>query len=380
MTALELIVFAGWLLTLGRTILNLRLVPRLEARLPRGFPLISVVVPARDEERSIEEAVSGLLSQTYPALQVVVVDDRSTDGTAAILSRLAAADPRLEVVTGEEPPTGWLGKPWALHQGSRLARGEILLFVDADVLYSPDAVSAAVARFEESGASMAALLPRIEMRGFWENVAMPYLAFAAWSVLPLWLSNRTRIPYLAVGGGPGNMIRRDDYDDLGGHVSLCDALIDDIGLARLVRRSGRRTEIVRADEMISVRMYHGLGEIVRGFTKNFFAAFERSWVLIATYFGVTLLFHLMPFALAVTGDRVALATVALIGITRLVLFLGLGYRWDSALFAHPLMAGVWIWIAVRSVWSTGIRRRVVWRGRAYDAAGTRFGGAMKDEG
>jgi chlorobactene glucosyltransferase len=374
MKILALIVLAGWLLALARTIVNLIAVPRLTPRLPRRFPLVSVIVPARDEERAIEAAVSGLLAQTYPALEIVVVDDRSSDATPQILARVAAADQRLRVLRGEEPPQGWLGKPWALHQGAGQATGAIFLFVDADVVYSPDAVAAAVAWFEDSPVAMASLLPRFEMRGFWENVAMPYLAFVAFSMLPLWLTNRTRIPLLAVGGGPGNLIRREDYEAIGGHERLRDAVVDDIGLARLVRRHGHRTAVVRAGEMISVRMYHGLREIVRGFTKNLFPALGRSYPVFACYVAFSILFHLWPFAMALTGDGVALATVGVITLIRLLLFRSLGFRAASALLGHPLMMALWLWIGLRSVWLTGIRRRVVWRGRSYDAAGTRFGG------
>src|SRR6185436_12907273 len=130
----------------------------------------------------------------------ILVDDRSTDGTGDIARALG--DPRLVVIRGEEPPPGWLGKPWAMEQGSGAARGELLLFVDADVHYEPAALRAAVAHIErEPGIAMLALLPNFEMHGFWENIAMPALPMFAFSVMPAWLSNRTRIGVLAVGAG-----------------------------------------------------------------------------------------------------------------------------------------------------------------------------------
>ena len=265
------IILAYWVFAFARTILNLALVPRLRARVPERFPRVSVIVPARDEERMIERAVRALLAQTYPALEVIVVNDRSTDATGAILARLAREDERLIVIDNEEPPPGWLGKPWAMHQGSLRARGELLLFIDADVLYEPEAIGSAVAKIEERGVPMLTLTPHVEMHGFWEHVMMPQLAVFAFTLMPLWLVNRTRIAALALGGGTGNLVRRADYDACGGHVALRDAVVDDIGLGRLFRRNGRRTEVIVANDFISVRMYHGLGEIVRGFTKNAFA-------------------------------------------------------------------------------------------------------------
>jgi len=370
MSVLSIIILVMWLLTLLRTIVNLAVVPRLRVRAPERAWRVSVIVPARDEERTIGRTVQALLAQTYEPIEIIVVNDRSQDATGAILDALR--DPRLVVINGVEPPEGWLGKPWALHQGSGRASGELLLFVDADVIYEPEAVGAAVAQLESRDVSLIALFPRMVMHGFWEHVVMPNLAVFAFSFLPLWAANRIRIPLLAVGGGPGNLVRRADYDAAGGHEALRDAVVDDVGLARLMRRGGWRTEVVRADEHVSVRMYHGLGEIVEGFTKNAFAVFHYSYPLAITFFLLALVFHLLPFALALTGDTLALVTIALIALTRLVLFSALRYRLDNALLGHPLMIGTWCWILVRSVWTTGIRRQLHWRGRVYDARGTRF--------
>ena len=338
--------------------------------MPRRTPRVSVVIPARDEERTIERTVRAFLAQTYPELEIIVVNDRSIDRTAEILRQFGD---RIVVVDNEEPPPGWLGKPWALHQGSRRATGELLLFVDADVIYAPDTIPAAVAHLEDSGAALVSLFPHMEMRGFWEHIVMPNLAVFAFSFLPLWLANRTRMPLLAIGGGPGNLVRREDYEAVGGHEALRDAVVDDVGLARLMRRGRRRSVAVRAERHVSVRMYHGLGEIIHGFTKNAFAVFGYSYLAAAFFLTMAILFHLLPFALAVTGNVPALISVALVVLTRVVLFASLGYRLDNAVFGHPLMIGAWCWILVRSVWFTGIRRQLHWRGRTYDAGRTKFG-------
>lgn len=371
MTILAFAVLAIWILTLVRTIVNLLLVPRLRPRMPRRAPLVSVIVPARDEERTIERTVHALLRQTYAPLEVIVVDDRSTDRTGTLLR--AIGDPRLIVVEGEEPPPGWLGKPHALHLGARRAAGELLLFVDADVIYAPDAVASAVARLEEGGASMLSLLPHFELHGFWEHVAIPNLAVVAFTMLPLWLANRTRIPLFGAGGGPGNLIRRADYDAVGGHESLKDAVVDDVALARLVRRSGRRTEVALADDLISLRMYHGLREIVDGFTKNSFAAMNRSYVAAIVLLTVGAVVQVWPYVLAVRGDVIGMAAVALIVLTRVILYTTLHYGFINALLGHVPMMLIWFWIMLRSIWITGIRRQLIWRGRTYDAKKTRFG-------
>src|SRR5206468_1183740 len=159
------------------------------------------------------------------------------------------------------------------HQGSLRARGELLLFIDADILYEPDALAAAIAAFQRRRVDMLTFLPDICMKGFWEHAVMPNLAMFAFTLVPAWLSNHSKLPILGVGGGTGNLVRREAYHAAGGHEALKDAVIDDVALARLFRHAGRATAAMRAEGFISVRIYHGLREIVHGFTKNMFSVF-----------------------------------------------------------------------------------------------------------
>lgn len=370
---LQLIVLVAWITTLIRTILNLLLIPRLEEGAETRGPLVSVIIPARNEAGSIERTVRAFLAQTWESLEIIVVDDRSSDATGSILRSIEAGDPRLHVINGVEPPEGWLGKPWALHQGQGLARGELLLFVDADIVYEPHAVAAAVAQLHAAGSSMVTLFPRLVMETFWEKLAMPYLAVVAYSILPTWLANRTRIPILGVGGGTGNLIRRDHYDAVGGHAALREAVIDDVATARLLRRNGYRTTVARASSLASVRMYQGRRAIVEGFTKNIFAVFHRSYFLTMTLGILGLVFHVMPYFWAAGGELVSVITVALITLTRLILFAALRYPLHYAVWAHPFMIVFWTWLWMRSMWVTGVRGQLAWRGRTYDADRTRFG-------
>jgi chlorobactene glucosyltransferase len=370
-TFVALAVLIVWVLAFARTLLNLAVVPRLRAGdAPASRPFVSIVVPARDEARVIERTVRALLAQTYDAFEVIVVDDRSRDDTGAILRRIAAGDARLIVINGEEPPPGWLGKPAALHRGAARARGELLLFVDADVQYAPAALTAAVAAFGRSGAGLVTLLPYFELETVGEQIAMPQLGMALFSGLPLWLSNRTRIELLAVGGGPGNLLRRDFYEQLGGHVPLRNEVVDDVGLARLVRRSGARTVAVRGDDLVSLRMYHGLAEVIDGFTKNAFAMCGRSYVIAVAVLAFTVVAHLLPFALLFVSPfrAIAAAIVVTMCATRVVLFRSLRYGMLNALLFHLPMTLVWLYIFLRSMWVTGVRGELRWRGRTYGAA------------
>src|SRR5205085_5375277 len=336
MHVLAAVVLVAWSLIFLQTLANLRAVPRLRRdQIPRDRPFVSIVVPARNEGRTIERSIRSFLAQDYDNFEVVVVDDRSTDATGEILRSLD--HPRLTVIEGTDTPAGWLGKPWALEQATSRARGELLLIVDADLIYAPEALRAAVAEIESLNAALIGLWPRLEMRTLAEQIAMPMLSFFGFCVLPLWLANRSRAVPLAIGGGSGNLIRRSVLDSIGGFGALKNAVVDDVSLARLARQVRERTYIFRADDLISVRMYHGAREIIDGFTKNVFVTLGRSYVRGAVNIAAMFLLHLGPYLLALTGDRLAIATVLLISVIRVVLFRSLRFRLDNAIFLHPFM-------------------------------------------
>jgi chlorobactene glucosyltransferase len=344
-------------------------------------PRVSVVIPARNEEAEIEHAVCSHLVQEYPNLQVVVVDDRSTDGTAAILDRLRREDARLVVVSTAEPPEGWLGKPHALWLGANAADGDLLLFADADVRYHPGTLSEAVTVLEHRGLDFAALFPRFETRGFWENVLIPFLSVGVFLGLAF-LARVRRLRSLALGAGTGNLVRRAAYDAIGGHASIRNSVVDDVTLAIAVKRGGFHVGAFRAEDRIRVRIYVGFRGVWAGFTKN--AAWVGSGVggvflSLATLLALAV--SIVPTATlfaAAAGAGVPQRDVALAGALfastvalRMVLAAALRDPLWPAL-THPIMAAVWAGLIGRSLYFKFIRRRLTWRGREYDARGARF--------
>jgi chlorobactene glucosyltransferase len=321
------------------------------------------------------------LGQEYPHLEVVVVDDRSSDGTRGVLERIARHDGRLRVVIGVEPPPGWLGKPHALAEGSARATGDLLLFADADVRYDPRTLREAVALLEEGNLDFLALLPGFEMRGFWENVLMPYVPIAYYFGLGF-LANSDRHPWIAAGGGAGNLVRRSAYEAVGGHAAIRDSVIDDVRLAMTVKRAGFRCRMARADDRVRVRMYRGFREIVDGFAKNVSFVFG-GWFGLVFLLGtlLTVVASLAPvgaIAAALLGAPVPAAAVWLaavaFGLTvglRTLLGAYLGWPFWGA-FTQPLMAAVWTGIVARSLYRRFVRGEVLWRGRRYPARRARF--------
>ena len=369
MTVLAAVVFVFWVCVFLQTIYNVATAPRLRAGdTPNAQPFLSVVIPARDEAANIGRTVHAFLAQDYASFEVIVVDDRSTDGTSEILN--AIADPRLKVIRGSETPEGWLGKPWALEQGSRAARGDIILLVDADIVYAPQALRAAVADLEQHDVAMVGLLPDIEMVGLAEHMGLTMLSIVAFMGVPLTVANRVQNPMLGLGGGTGNLVRRKDLEEMEFFAPLRDKVIDDVGLAWQLRMRGKHTRAVRADELVAVRIYRGGGEIVRGFTKNMFAVVKRSYLLGLSMLVVMFVLHILPFVLAATGSTIGIATVVLIVVARIILFASLRYPFWAAVFLHPFTMAMWAYILLRSMWITGVRGRLEWRGRTYDATKT----------
>ena len=280
-----------------------------------------------------------------------------------------------------EPPPGWLGKPHALFQGAARARGDLLLFADADVVFAPTALSHAAAELEAERLDLLALFPRVVMSGFWENVLLPYLAVSYFFGPAFWL-NSDRQKRAAAGAGAGMLLRSAAYRAAGGHEAIRASVIDDMGLAIRVRRSGGRCRMAMADDLMRLRMYRGFREVFDGFTKNLAFVFEgrmSALLLFSTLF--TFVAWTLPAVVLVAAAAGAAVPWAVVGAsvfaygltaaTRAAMGLYLGYPFWSA-FTQPLTALVWMAIALRSLTRRFLHRELVWRGRRYDAARARF--------
>lgn len=236
---------------------------------PPDAPLVSVIVPARNEARTIESSLRTLLASRYPRFEVIVVDDGSADATAEVVRRIAAGSSALTAVAGEPLPPGWFGKPWACTQGVRIARGDLLAFADADIQIHPELVARSVAALQSEGAALLSVVPRQLLGSFWERLVMPHFLLLFLLRFPdparVNQSPRSR-DKVALGGWM--VVRRDAYEAVGGHARVRAEVSEDLRLAQRFHQAGHPPLLAVADGFMSVRMYRSLGEIVEGWSKN----------------------------------------------------------------------------------------------------------------
>ncbi len=366
---------AVWVVVLTQILLNRLLCRNLETVAPatrRVWPAVSIVVPARNEEAGVGAAVESFCRQDYPDVEVIVVDDGSSDRTPAILAELAARHPNLRVVSADEPPPGWLGKPHALECGRRLAAGDWLLFVDADVVYAPDLLRRAISLALSDDAGMVVLGPRLITGSAVEAALMSSMYVVGLGLLPLYLVSRTRSPYIAFGAGTMNLVRRDAVTAAGAFSSIRDEVVDDVALGFRVKGAGHRIVVGAALDSIKVRMYRGVRDAVAGFAKNAYPGIARvgPWIL-AVPFVVGFVASFLPYlalAAGLAAGRVPIVAVAaLVAMHAAMAAVALLFRQPAAIIPlNPVREALWWWILARSWWSYR-RRGLVWRGRRYDA-------------
>ncbi len=336
--------------------------------------MLSIVVPARDEERSIEACVRSLLAQRWLDVEVIVVDDRSTDTTPHILERLAREDARLRVVRGEPLPAGWIGKPWALAQGERHARGSWLLFTDADSVHAPAGAASMVWLVTRAGVDAASIATHQEMGTFWERAVLPSILGTIMYVAGTFGDvNDPAKPRSALANGQYILVSRAAYDALGGHAALRNEIVEDVAFARRLKADGRfRYLLVGGQRIASVRMYHSFAEIWSGFTKNVYMGAEGNLAALAGGVVFTVAISIAPpslAAIAIAKKRYpetleALACTAAIVATASWGMRHAGFARRLALL-QPLGTAVFAAIIGNSTFRVLSGRGVTWRGRSY---------------
>ena len=338
-------------------------------------PRISVLFAARDEEEKLPGALATLVAVDYPNLEIVAVDDRSSDTTSRILDEFAANHPQLRVVHVRELPAGWLGKPHALQKGYEVSTGEWLVFTDADVKFRPDALRRVVALIRSRGWDHLTLVGDVVRSGFWDTVVISFFVMGFQLAADLHaVSNPNSRAY--VGVGAFQMLKRSAYEACGTHRRLAMEVIDDMKLGKLVKQEGFRSGVAIAEDAVSVEWHLGLENLIRGLEKNFFAAAGFSVGMVALQIVSMLLFNVAPFlGLALGGGWIRV----LAGITVLVaLCFHLGgdvVMRVSPLYCLTLPIGaiLFTYILLRSTAITLRQGGIYWRETFYELEELRRG-------
>jgi chlorobactene glucosyltransferase len=345
---------------------------------PSSAPLVSVIVPSRNEARNTEAGVRSILSANWPSIEVIVVDDHSTDGTGDIARRIALSDARVKVISNPDLPDGWIGKQWACHNGQLAARGTFLLFTDADTRHSPELVTRSMNAMRDVRADLFTVAGAQTMETFWERLIQPHVfGMLAARFGDMARVNRSKNPYDKIANGQFLLMTRDIYDRAGGHEAVRTHIAEDMRLAQEWTRLGYSVHVVAAFDFMATRMYAGLAEIWRGWGKNLWAAGRDTMEMGPTTQAVVRvvaplipLWEIAPAIAIVLG----LAGVVPIGV---LLWGAIAYAintlfwlifhvvlrsplWYAAL--NPLAAAVLMAMFARATWRND---RVEWKGREY---------------
>ena len=316
---------------------------------------VSVLLPVRDEAARVGPTLYSLLAQEGVDLEVVVLDDGSTDGSAEVVRRVADGDPRVHLLTGRPLAIGWLGKPHACQQLAEAAAStsDVLVFVDADVVLAPHAVAATVALLEETGLDLLSPYPRQEAPGA-TALLQPLLQWSWLTFLPLRLAERSGRPSLSAANGQLLAVRRSAYDRAGGHAAVKAEVVEDVELLRALKRTGGRGGVCDGTDLATTRMYDGWDELVAGYTKSL-------WTLPAPTVALMALLYVVPPLAALRGSRAGLVGYAAGVAGRVVSARRTGGS-VAASAAHPVSVAAFCLLAVRS----RVHRRrgaLMWKGR-----------------
>ncbi len=347
---------------------------------PAHSPLVSVVLPARNEADHIAACIGSLRATTWPDWQLVVVNDGSTDATGELARVAARDDARVLVIDAPPLADGWFGKQWACHAGMQHARGQLLLFTDADTRHQPDLVTRLVRTREARDVDLISVSGNQEMETFWERAVQP-VVFAL--ILLRFGGARAiesaRSPADVIANGQCFMMTREAYHAVGGHAAVRDSVAEDLMIAQRTVQCGRRASLVLGRDQLSTRMYDGLGALVKGWRKNVYAGGRLAmkgglvgrllfpFALVGFPLAIATPFIMLPFALITRGSSLPWWTV--ICSTSMLLAFAAAARFGRAPLWRALLAPIGA-VAFAGICASAIvrGRSVEWKGRAYRSA------------
>ena len=338
-------------------------------------PLVSVLIPARNEENNIEKCIGSLQNQDYRNYEILVIDDNSEDKTFEIICNIAGQDSRVRAYKGKPLPADWYGKPFALEQLVSQSKGEILLFTDADTVHGPASISWAVSNLESSGADFISGYVGQVLHSFGEKVTVPLIFFLTGFLIPMFLSRIVKLGYFSLAVGQYVAVKRDVHVKTGGFSAVKNKTSEDVFMARHLKGLGYKTEFLDITNQVFCRMYSGSWTAIQGIGKNIYDFLGKNPpILIVTALAI-LFFFCLPFPILVASLALSALQIAanpfllhllivhvLFTLTWLVLFLLRGISWYNA-FCWPVMYFNLLFMVLWSFYRTVSGRGFVWKNR-----------------
>ena len=360
----------AWVASVIDLAIGIRTIPWLRDQAPledEKCPAVSILFAGRDEAEKMPGAIATMLALDYPRYEVIAVDDRSVDATGAILAAGAKKDARLKPARVDSLPAGWLGKPHALEKAYERSSGEWLVFTDADVHFRPDVLRRVIALADGMKWDHLTLLAAPKLYTFGEKVALMFFSTCFLIGTRPWRANDPKSRGYS-GIGAFQLVRRSAYEKAGTHRRLAMEVIDDLKLGKIVKEAGFRSGVARGEDAVSVHWHAGLANIVRGTTKNFFAATGFSLPVLASQVLGSLAMFVLPVAALVFVRGWALVFAATAAIFALVIATGAARAIGASAFyglTYPIGAVIICWMLLRSTAVTLWQGGVTWRGTFY---------------
>jgi chlorobactene glucosyltransferase len=332
-------------------------------------PMVSVLVPARNEEQNIERCLNSLRNQVYTKYEILALNDNSTDSTLEIMNRIAASDKKVRVINGKPLPDDWYGKPYALHQLTQEAKGEILVFTDADTIHTPTSIAWAVTNMQDLKADMISGYVGQIFYTFGEIITVPLMFFLTGFAIPLFVNRYTKLPWFSAAVGQFIVVRKAVFDAIGGCEPFKKKTSEDIYMSRYIKKKGYNTRFLNITEHVRCRMYNGYQTAVEGIGKNIFDFLGKSTLLIFFIMLLIIIFLVLPFPLlficifsSSPWTWHIIAVTALHTLTWLFMFLGQRLNWWYG-FLWPLMFVNLIYMGLWSWFRTVSGRGFLWKDR-----------------
>ena len=331
---------------------------------PASRPLVSVLIPARNEAHNIGTALTALMQQTYENLEIVVLDDHSIDDTSKVIESFQRKDARIRMIEGQDLPADWTGKNWACFQLSQVATGDYFIFTDADNFYSTDAVEKTIGWMQKLKLSLFSAFPQQITKTFGEKLVVPVFDTFVYSLLPLWLTYYVKFPSLAAANGQWFAFTRQGYERIGGHASVKNQIVEDTELARLAKQKGEKVITAAGRDAVMGRMYSSWREVYQGFSKNAFGLMGYKTVPFLlfelTFFAV----YILPwFIVWYEPLRVAAASAIMRGLViRLIMALKYKQPIVVSTLLNPISIGATLLVGMNSFYRY-VRGSIRWKDR-----------------